>query len=195
MNKKREIKYILMNETNYQQVLNYILELIKKDCDLAIYYTQDQHNGYDWKRSDDLRDFASILSEYVKQVSSLAYNLNNKISQFDYEDAISQGIELINEANCKFTTQEINKCLGKDASLIRALFQKIQTELQSNNSLKNESFENKQTNDIKTNFIPQPVENRINAIKTSIMKLKKELDALNAEVEILIQYFEVNNLK
>lgn len=190
-----EIEYILMNGTNYQRVLNYILELIKKDCDLAIYYTQDQNNGSDWERSDNLRDFAYILSNYAKEVSSLAYNLNNKISQSDYEDAISQGIKLINEANCKFTTQEVNKCLGKDASLIPALFQKIQTELQSNNSSRNESFENKQTNDIKTNFIPQPVENRINAIKTSIMKLKKELDALNAEVEILIQYFEVNNLK
>lgn len=184
-----------MNGTNYQQVLNYILELIKKDCDLAIYYTQDQNNGYDWRRRDDLKDFASILSNYAKEVSLLAYNLNNKISQSDYEDAISEGIELINEANCKFTTQEVNKCLGKDASLIPELFQKIQTELQSNNSKRNESFENKQTNDIKTNFIPQPVENRINAIKASIAKLKKELDALNAEVEILIQYFEVNNLK
>lgn len=68
----------------------------------------------------------------------------------------------------------------------------IQRQLQVNNE-PNSSFSNNNNLSQNISHSNQALQNRIDAIKLIINNLKRQLDSLTSEVEILQQYLEVNN--
>lgn len=107
------------------------------------------------------------LGNYAKNASTITYSLNKKISPIDYENAIEDGFSLIHEASCKFTSQEINQFLGKDAKSLNELLTMIQRQLQVNNEL-DSSFSNNNNLSQNISHSNQALQNRIDAIKLII---------------------------